>query len=83
MIAIKSAAVTQMANESNDFEPFISEINNVLDRLGAGTIYLVVERVSKDSTLELCDDLLKKDARDKTVCRVNKFKEGHNFFLFY
>jgi dolichol-phosphate mannosyltransferase len=61
------AAVIPMANEEKDFEPFISEIASVLDKLKTGEIYLVVDTVSKDKTLDLCMALSESDNRFKTV----------------
>ena len=61
------AVVVPMANEENDFNPFISELRQILDRLAAGTVYLVVDNVSKDRTLELCRALSEADSRFRTV----------------
>lgn len=56
-----------MANESADFHPFVDELAKVLDRLYSGTIYFIVDNVSKDNTLALCNDLSKKGSRFVTV----------------
>jgi dolichol-phosphate mannosyltransferase len=56
-----------MANESNEFKEFIEAITRVLDLLGSGKIYFVVDKVSKDNTLELCKNLSKKDKRFVTI----------------
>jgi len=61
------AAIIPMANEETDFDEFIQELTAVLNRLQTGTVYLVVDTVSKDRTLELCRALSKKDARFITV----------------
>ncbi|MFC4721177.1 glycosyltransferase [Geojedonia litorea] len=61
------AVVIPMANEAPDFEPFVSTLKSVLDRLGSGAVYFVVDRVSKDTTLDLCQDLSRKDSRFKTI----------------
>lgn len=61
------AAVIPMANEEEEFHPFIAVLKLTLDRLGTGTVYLVVDTVSKDKTLELCRNLCAHDARFKTV----------------
>ncbi len=61
------AVITPMANESPDFDPFITMLSAVLDRLGSGTVYLVVDRASKDNTRELCDALAARDPRFVTV----------------
>lgn len=61
------AVVVPMANEENDFEPFIRELTAVLDGLGCGAAYLVVDNVSKDKTLALCQALSEKDPRFTTI----------------
>jgi len=61
------ALVVPMANEEPDFFPFIKEVKKSLDVIGSGTVYLVVDEVSKDKTLELCLTLSSEDARFKTV----------------
>lgn len=61
------AAVVPMANESDDFEPFINEMDMVLNKLGTGAVYLVIDSVSRDNTLELCKKLSEKDSRYKTI----------------
>jgi dolichol-phosphate mannosyltransferase len=61
------AIITPLANEGPDFEPFVRSVTDVLDALGCGTCYFVVDTVSKDNTLELCRALSKKDARFITV----------------
>ena len=55
------AAIVPMANEEKDFNTFIEEVTKVLNRLGSGTIYLVVDKASKDRTLELCQALATTD----------------------
>jgi len=61
------AVVVPMANEEHDFEPFTSELTAVLDSLSAGTVYLVVDNVSRDRTLELCQALSDNDPRFVTI----------------
>jgi dolichol-phosphate mannosyltransferase len=61
------ALVVPMANEENDFFPYITILKEVLDKLGSGTVYLVVDRVSIDNTLQLCQELSKNDERFTTV----------------
>lgn len=61
------AIVVPMANEENDFAPFITELSAVLDDLGCGRVYLVVDNVSKDKTLALCQALSEKDLRFTTI----------------
>ena len=57
------ALVIPMANEEPDFEPFVTELQKSMDRIGSGKAYLVVDNVSKDRTLDLCRDLEKRDDR--------------------
>ena len=52
-----------MANEENDFAPFICEMSKILDGLQSGSVYLVVDLVSKDKTWELCQKLSERDSR--------------------
>ncbi len=61
------AVVVPMANEESDFAEFAFELTKILDRLNSGTVYLVVDTVSRDRTLELCRTLSEKDARFRTV----------------
>jgi dolichol-phosphate mannosyltransferase len=56
-----------MANEANDFYSFISSLRTELDTLETGKVYLVVDSVSKDNTLELCENLSATDNRFITV----------------
>ncbi len=57
------ALVVPMANEEVDFAPFVEALKQVLDQLGCGKVYLIVDRVSKDRTLELCQELSTNDSR--------------------
>jgi dolichol-phosphate mannosyltransferase len=61
------ALVIPMANEEKDFEPFIASLTTVLDKLQSGKVYLVVDNVSKDRTLDICRILSDKDKRFVTV----------------
>jgi dolichol-phosphate mannosyltransferase len=61
------AVVVPLANEEQEFRPFIHTLRCVLDRLDSGKVYFVVDRVSKDRTLELCQELSEKDSRFVTV----------------
>lgn len=61
------AVVIPMANESADFDPFVTSLSSVLDRLECGKVYFVVDKVSKDNTLDLCNNLSSKDDRFVTV----------------
>lgn len=57
------AAVVPMANEEEDFVPFVKLLTDVLDVVGTGKIYFIIDNVSKDRTLEMARDLEKKDPR--------------------
>lgn len=67
------ALVIPMANEENDFHPFADILKSIIDRLNSGTVYFVVDKVSKDATLELCRSLSESDKRFITLwCPENK-----------
>jgi dolichol-phosphate mannosyltransferase len=61
------AIVVPMANEEEDFEPFIQMLNFVIDELHPGNIYFVIDKASNDKTLELCQALSAKDKRYVTI----------------
>ncbi len=61
------AIITPMANEAAEFDLFVTEVSAVLDRLNSGTIYIIIDKSSKDNTLELAQALSIRDARFKTV----------------
>jgi dolichol-phosphate mannosyltransferase len=61
------AAVVPLANEEADFAQFISTFRDVLQLVGSGTIYLVIDNASKDRTLELCRQLSAQDPRFRTI----------------
>ena len=61
------AVVTPMANEKEDFQPFVASLTEVLNLLDCGRVYFVVDSVSKDNTLELCRNLASNDQRFVTV----------------
>jgi dolichol-phosphate mannosyltransferase len=61
------AVVTPMANEESDFLPFVSALKKSLDEIGGGKVYFIVDNVSKDKTLELCNQLSRNDQRFITV----------------
>ena len=48
------ALVVPMANEEPDYAPLLAAVTDVLDKLKCGTVYFVVDNVSKDATLDLC-----------------------------
>lgn len=57
------ALVVPLANESYDFRIFIDSLRKTLDYLECGTVYLVIDDVSKDNTLELSRNLSNEDPR--------------------
>jgi dolichol-phosphate mannosyltransferase len=61
------AVIIPLANEENEFAPFITAMTAVLDALGCGAVYLVIDRVSQDRTLELCRELSSGDGRFTTI----------------
>lgn len=72
MKPIKFALVVPLANEAETFAEFTSSLSETLDRIEhdsmiSGTVYLVVDNVSKDSTLELCRGLEARDKRYVTI----------------
>jgi dolichol-phosphate mannosyltransferase len=56
-----------MANEETDFHPFINALKQKLDELPNGKVYLIVDKVSKDNTLALCQKLSVDDNRFNCV----------------
>lgn len=61
------AVVIPMANESLDFEPFVCSLKEILNLLECGSVYFVIDKVSKDNTLELCNFLSSSDSRFITI----------------
>lgn len=61
------AVIIPVANESDTFVFFAKQLAKALDDLQSGTIYFIVDTVSQDNTLELCQDLSRADSRFKTV----------------
>jgi dolichol-phosphate mannosyltransferase len=61
------AVIIPMANEERDFLSFTNELKNVLKRIEGGTIYFIIDEVSKDRTLELSLELSKIDNSFKTI----------------
>ena len=61
------ALLVPMANEEKEFDFFIQSLIASLDKLPPGNVYLVVDHVSKDKTLDLCKVLSVKDNRFHTV----------------
>ena len=61
------AVIIPMANEKEEFLPFTTLLAEVLDNLECGLVYFVIDKVSKDNTLELCNELSTKDNRFITI----------------
>ena len=61
------ALVIPMANEEAELEIFAEALRAMLDRLESGKVYFIVDKASKDRTLELSQDLEKRDPRFTTV----------------
>ena len=62
-LKINFAIIIPMANESQDFDMFIESLKRMLDSLQAGKVYLVIDKISKDNTLELAQNLASEDDR--------------------
>ncbi|REJ80212.1 MAG: glycosyltransferase [Bacteroidetes bacterium] len=56
-----------MANEEPDFLPFIKALKSSLDGIGSGVVFFIVDNVSKDRTLQLCQELSATDNRFQTI----------------
>ena len=67
-----------MANESPEFKLFTDSIKRVFNSLDAGKAYFVVDTVSKDNTLDLCQELSKMDVMKMTpidaLLKLNQLK---------
>ena len=61
------AAIVPMANEESDFPAFMDVLRPLLDRLGSGKIYFILDKASKDNTLALCQAVSAADPRFVTV----------------
>lgn len=61
------ALVVPMANEEREFADFVAELIKILDRLQSGIVYFIIDKVSTDNTLSLCNQLSEKDGRFVTV----------------
>jgi dolichol-phosphate mannosyltransferase len=65
------AVVVPLANESLEFIPFIEVLCQTLDNLQCGKVYFVVDKASKDNTLELSNLLSNSDKRFTTIWSPN------------
>ncbi len=61
------AIVVPMANEEEGFQQFVDVLAHTLDRLKNGKVFMVIDTVSKDKTLDLCNNLSTLDKRFITV----------------
>ena len=61
------AVIVPMANEAPDFDAFYKEIALVLEKIGSGKVYFIVDEASRDNTLELCRNVSAIDKRFKTI----------------
>jgi dolichol-phosphate mannosyltransferase len=61
------AVIIPMANEQKEFHSFITPLTQVLDKLECGKIYFIIDKVSKDNTLTLCNNLSETDNRFVTI----------------
>ncbi len=61
------AAIIPMANEEVDFAPLVAQLSAAMGQLEGGSIYFVVDGVSKDRTLELCRETEVRDSRFHTI----------------
>ena len=57
------AVVIPLANEEAELPEFAAALRGVMDAAGGGTVYFVIDRVSKDRTLECCQELSRLDSR--------------------
>lgn len=57
------AVVVPLANEEDELPAFVASIRKVMDTMEGGVVYMVVDNVSKDRTLEMCRELEAADPR--------------------
>lgn len=57
------AVVVPLANEEVEFSAFSATLGSVMDAMNGGRAYLIVDKASKDRTLECCRELESRDAR--------------------
>ena len=74
--------VVPLANEELEIPAFAGALAAVMDALAGGTVYLVVDRVSRDRTLDCCRELEQRDGRFVTKwlpenrCVVDAYVNG-------
>src|SRR5947199_399809 len=95
MRPVNFAIIVPLANESHEFHAFTVELIRILDELGFGMIYFVIDKISLDNTLELSRELSGHDKRFVTVYEpLNKnivdaylrgyreaYERGHEFII--
>jgi len=57
------AVVIPLANEEAELPEFSAALRGILDDMGGGIVYFVVDRVSRDRTLGCCQELSRQDSR--------------------
>ena len=57
------AVVIPLANEESELPELSATLTSVMDAMEGGSVYFVIDRVSKDRTLEYCKELSKTDGR--------------------
>ena len=89
------AVIIPLANEEEGFSIFVAALQATLDALEGGKFYFVIDRASKDRTLELAQTLAERDTRFAVVwapenrnvvdAYVRGFREacakGHEFII--
>ena len=60
------AAVIPLANEEAELPELAEALRRVMDAVEGGTVYFIIDGVSKDRTLECCKELGEADPRFKT-----------------
>lgn len=60
-----------MANESKKFYQFIKLLQFQLNKFKSGAVYFVIDKKSKDETLNLCKELQQIDPRFRTIWSPN------------
>lgn len=89
------AVVVPLANEETELPALISALQAVMSQLEGGRIYFVVDTVSKDRTLEVCQETGRMDPRFETLwipgnrnvvdAYINGFREvlkdGHEIII--
>ncbi len=63
----KWAVIVPLSNEEDTFLKFTRALAQVLDNLGSGKVYLIVDKSSHDNTVPLCLQLSQTDLRFVTI----------------